>query len=177
MTAKEKLLELRKKMSARRPHFVRQDYHHRMRVEDDLWRAPKGRHSKMRQRIHGHRKRVAVGYRGPVEVRGLYRTGAAIVRIENLAQLMNLDAKNSVVIISANVGAKKRYELLKKAAEKKISVINVNAPKVIADFEAKQKAKKEAKAKPVAKPETKAAEKPKAEAKPKVEAKKEVGAK
>lgn len=156
---KEKLLELRKKASKRRPHFIRQDYHHRMRVEDDYWRSPKGRHSKMRQKIHGHRKKIAVGYRGPVEVRGLHRTGANFVRIENLAQLMNIDPKNSVVIVSSTIGAKKRYEILKAVVDKKISFANINAPKFITDFEAKQKAKKEAKAKPSTKAAPKAEEK------------------
>ena len=78
-----KLLELRKKMSTKRPKFLRQDYHHRMKVQDDLWRAPKGRHSKMKQRKRSHRASVAIGYRGPAEVRGLHKTGAIIVRIEN----------------------------------------------------------------------------------------------
>lgn len=160
---KEKLLELKKKISQRRPHFVRQDYHHRMKVEDDYWRAPKGRHSKMRQKIRSHRKKIAVGYRGPVEVRGLHRTGANIVRIENLSQLMKVNPQNSVVILSSTIGAKKRYEILKASIDKKISFVNVNASKFIADFEAKQKAKKEAK---TAKPKTEAKKEEKPAQKP-----------
>jgi large subunit ribosomal protein L32e len=149
---KEKLLELKKKMSARRPKFLRQDYHHRMKVEDDYWRSPKGRHSKMKQRKRSHRASVAVGYRGPAEVRGLHKSGAAFIRIENLQQLSAIDPKKSVVILSSKVGAAKRYQLLKAAVEKNISVVNVDTKKFIASFEAKQKAKK-------AKPETKASEK------------------
>ncbi len=167
---KEKLLELKKKMSARRPKFLRQDYHHRMKVEDDYWRSPKGRHSKMKQRKRSHRASVAVGYRGPAEVRGLHKTGAAFIRIENLQQLFAIDPKKSVVILSSKVGAAKRYQLLKAAVEKNISVVNVDAKKFIAGFEAKQKAKKakpETKSKTEIKTETKKAEK--AEIKPKLE--------
>jgi large subunit ribosomal protein L32e len=149
---KEKLLALKKKMSTRRPKFLRQDYHHRMKVEDDYWRSPKGRHSKMKQRKRGHRASVAIGYRSPAEVRGLYKTGAIFIRIENLQQLSAIDPKKSVVILSSNVGAAKRYQLLKAAIEKNISVVNIDAKKFIAGFEAKQKAKK-------AKPETKTSEK------------------
>jgi large subunit ribosomal protein L32e len=144
----KKLLEIRKKMSTRRPKFLRQDYHHRMKVEDDYWRSPKGRHSKMKQRKRSHRASVAIGYRGPAEVRGLHKSGATFIRIENMQQLPAIDPKKSVVILSSKVGAVKRYELLKKAIEKNISVVNINAKKFIADFEAKQKAKKEVKTKP-----------------------------
>jgi large subunit ribosomal protein L32e len=161
-----KLLELRKKMSKNRPKFLRQDYHHRMKVQDDLWRAPKGRHSKMRQNIHGHRAWISIGYRGPAEVRGLHKSGAEFVRIENLQQLIAVDPKKSVVILSSKVGAKKRYELLKKAVEKNIIVVNIDAKKFVADFDAKIKAKKEAKAKPLAKTAEKKTEK-----KPEVKAK------
>lgn len=154
------LLGIRKKMSSNRPKFLRQDYHHRMKVEDDYWRAPKGRHSKIKQRKRGHRASVAVGYRSPVAVRNLHKTGAMIVRIENLQQLAAIDPKKSVIILSSTVGARKKYQLLKTAAEKNIPVINVSAKKFMTDFEAKEKAK------------TKPKEEPKAEAKPKAETKK-----
>jgi len=147
----KKLLEIRKKMSTRRPKFLRQDYHHRMKVQDDYWRSPKGRHSKMKQRKRGHRASVAVGYRGPAEVRGLHKSGAVFVRVENLQQLSAIDSKKSIVILSSKVGTVKKYQLLKTIIEKNISVVNVDAKKFIADFDAKQKAKKEAKTKPSAK--------------------------
>jgi large subunit ribosomal protein L32e len=163
------LLGVRKKMSAKRPKFLRQDYHHRMKVEDDLWRAPKGRHSKMKQRKRGHRAAVAIGYRSPTEVRGLHKTGAIFIRVENLQQLAAVDPKKSIVILSSTVGARKRYQLLKASAEKNISIANINAKKFMADFEAKEKAKmkpkEEAKAevkpKTAIKPETKTETKPK----------------
>jgi len=173
------LLGVRKKMSAKRPKFLRQDYHHRMKVEDDLWRAPKGRHSKMKQRKRGHRAAVAIGYRGPAEVRGLHKTGAAIFRIENLHQITAIDPKNSVIILSSTLGARKRYQLLKTAAEKNIPVLNINAKKFMADFDAKLQAK-EAKSKPKAEAEAKPAQKPaekKTEIKPKEITPQKVGVK
>jgi large subunit ribosomal protein L32e len=172
-----RLLELRKKMAKVRPKFLRQDYHHRMKVQDDLWRAPKGRHSKMRQNIHGHRAWVEIGYRGPVEVRGLHKSGAVFVRVETMKQLSAIDPKTSIAIMSANVGARKKYDMFKLAIEKKIIFSNINPAKFIADFDAKQKAKKDAKAATKPKSEETKKEEKKTEVKPKIEHKTEVNAK
>jgi large subunit ribosomal protein L32e len=160
---KAKLLEVRKEINKRRPKFLRQNYHFRKKVEDDLWRAPKGYHSKMRQHKRSHRKIVQMGYRNPVEVRGLHKSGAKFVYIQNMAALEKFNPKEEVAILSGKVGDKKRYDLLKAAVQKKISFTNIDAAKFIANFDAKQKIKKELKA---VKPKSEAKpEKPKAEAK------------
>jgi large subunit ribosomal protein L32e len=145
-----------------------------MKVQDDYWRAPKGRHSKMRQNIHGHRAWVAIGYRSPAEVRGLHKSGAVFVRVETLKQLSAIDPKTSIAIIGANVGVRKRYAILKLAIEKKISFSNINPAKFVADFEAKQKAKKDAKTATKSTPEVAKKEEKKPEVKPKTEHKAEV---
>jgi len=153
MVDKTKLLELRKKMNVKRPKFLRQDYHHRVKVQDDVWRAPKGGQSKMRQKKRGHRASVRVGYRGPAEVRGLHRSGAKFVYVNNLSDINKIHPAHEIAILSANLGARKRHEILKLAIEKKIPFANINAEKFVTDFELKLKAKKEVKA---AKVETKA---------------------
>ena len=153
MISKTQLLEQRQKMNKKRPKFLRQDYHHRIKVSDDYWRAPMGGQSKMRQRIRGHRVRIAVGYRSPVLVRGLHRSGAKFVHIKKLTDLYVIRPNDEIAILSSNLGAKKRHEILKAALERNIKFANVNAAKFVADFEAKVKLKKETKvaaAKPVA---------------------------
>jgi len=120
----------------------------------------------MREKRIGHRAVVKVGYGSPVELRGLYMTGAELVYISNLKQLDNVKPKEQAVIVQGTLGLKKKYDILEKAAEKSISVVGINAKKFISDFEAFVKAKQDKKAarktpaevKPQAK-ETKAAEK------------------
>ena len=160
MADKIKLLELRKKMNSKRPKFLRQNYHFRQKVHDDLWRAPKGGQSKMRQKKRSHRAAVRIGYRGPEEIRGLHRSGAEFVYVNTIADVDKVHPAHQIAILGANVGTKKRYDILKVAVQKKIPFANINVEKFIADFEAKLKIRKEAKAAKVgtkaeAKPETK----------------------
>lgn len=162
-----KLLELKKKLNKRRPKFLRQDYHHRLKVHDDFWRRPKGQHSKMRRREAGKRAVVQIGYRNPAAVRGLHKSGAKFVYVQDFKTLNKINPKEEIAVLSAKLGARKKYEILKAAIEKKINFANVRAEKFITDFEAKLKAKAAPKAKPAvaeARAEQKDEAKPKAEA-------------
>ncbi len=163
MTTK-KLLTLRKEISKRRPEFVMQDHH--KRPETQLrWRKPKGMHSKMRHGVWGRPASVSVGYRGPAAVRGLHNSGLQMVRINTLSELAALDVKTQGAII-ANVGGKRKTELLTACKQKNVTVFNVKnideelkmlAGKVAARKE-KNKArtqKKQAAAKTAPKKETK----------------------
>jgi large subunit ribosomal protein L32e len=162
-----KLLQIKLEKNKRRPKFIRQDYHHRKKVQKDSWRAPKGVHSKMREHRKSRRPLVAVGYRNPVLARGLHKSGAKFAYVSNVLEMQNVNPKESVVVVNGKLGARKKYLLLKKALEKSIPVASINAKKFIEAFEAKLKAKQEAKsAKKVVekkaeekKPEAKAPEK------------------
>jgi len=158
-----KLLKIKNTLAKKRPKFLRQDYHHRMRVEDDLWRRPRGRHSKMRERRAGKRKRVEIGYRGPAEVRGLHFTGLEIVNVETLAQLSKINAKEQTAVLSGNLGDRKRYQLVKVAAEKNIKLLNIkDTSKFLASIDAKLKARKASKIEKTKKTEEKKSEEKKA---------------
>ncbi|MEM2874030.1 MAG: eL32 family ribosomal protein [Candidatus Nanoarchaeia archaeon] len=161
MTVPTELLELRQKKNKTRPKFLRQDYHHRAKIRDEVWRKPKGRHSKMRQHKRGHRASVKVGYRNPAKVRGLHKSGAEFVYVNTLADINKIHPPHQIGILSANIGNKKRYEILKAAMEKKILFVNVDAAKFISDYETKIKAKAESKS------ETKPEIKSEVEAEPK----------
>ena len=163
-----KLLEVKKQINKKRPDFIRQDYFHRSRVEYDSWRRPRGRHSKMRERRVGKRKRVDIGYRGPAEVRGLHFTGMKLINVSNYAQLIKINPKEEWAIINARLGERKKYQLVKAAAEKNIKLFNIkDASKFLSAIDAKLKAKKDAKAqKPTTQHEAKKEEKPVAEKAP-----------
>ncbi len=118
-----KLLELRKKISKKRPAFRQQDSHRRGRLHPDKWRSPKGLHSTIRKNIWGKPSMVKNGFRGPAAVRGLDRKGMTPVTLYSISALETLDPKTNSIIIG-NVGNRKRIELLKACQNKKFSILN-----------------------------------------------------
>ena len=123
----ERLLEIRRKMKARKPEFIRQDYHKKPGLKRK-WRKAKGLHSKLRLNKRGKFKKVSKGYRSPREVRGLHKTGLEEIRVDNIKQLDGLDHKKQGVIISSTAGKKNRVEILKKAKELNFKVLNIRNP-------------------------------------------------
>ncbi len=141
------LLELREKIKDMKPNFIRQDYQRRKRLGRKLkWRKPKGIHSKIRHHFKGRRKMPSPGYKSPVEVKGLHVTGLKMVRVFSAGDLNSIK-KDEGIIISKNVGIKKRLGILKKAKEMNIRVLNSNAEEAIKKIEdfISSKKKKEAK--------------------------------
>ena len=145
----EKLLEIRRKIKARKPEFIRQDYHKKPGLKRK-WRKPKGLHSKLRLNKRGKFKKVSKGYRSPREVRGLHKTGLEERRINNIKQLDALDHKKHGVIISSTTGKKNRIGILKKSKELGFNVLNIRNPEdyiknAEQEMAAKKKPKKEEK--------------------------------
>ena len=119
-----KLLELREKMRAKRPAFIRQDAH-RFKKLERKWVRPAGLHSKIRQKIAGHGLLVAPGYRGPREVRGLLRNGKEPVRVHSVKDIEKMDSTYQCAIIGKSVGVRKRLDIIAAAEKKKIGIFNV----------------------------------------------------
>jgi large subunit ribosomal protein L32e len=119
----KKLLEIRKAMKSRKPRFVRQESDRRSRLEKK-WRRPRGWQSKMRKNRKGHPARISKGYKSPVAVRGLHPNGLRTIMVNNFDSLENINAKEEGIIISSAVGLKKRIEIIKKAKEKNITILN-----------------------------------------------------
>jgi large subunit ribosomal protein L32e len=88
------------------------------------WRKPRGRQSKIRAKLKGKLKMPTVGYRAPKRLRYLHPSGFKEVLVHNVNELLKVDPKKEVVRISSKVGKKKRNEILKKAEELKIKVLN-----------------------------------------------------
>ncbi|MEM2089953.1 MAG: eL32 family ribosomal protein [Candidatus Pacearchaeota archaeon] len=107
-------------MKKRKPKFVRKDSYRisrlgKRRKKKLKWRRPKGRHSKIREKRKGYLKQPSIGYGSPK------RSHAKL--IHNLSELES--CKENEEIIIAHVGKKKRREIIKKALEKKIKILNL----------------------------------------------------
>lgn len=130
------LLELRNKIKERKPEFIRQDNPKRMKL-NDKWRKPKGIHSKIRHKFKGHRKMPSPGYKSPKKIKGMHASGLKIINVSSPQHLQNISKENEGIVVAKNVGMKKRLDILMKAKESNINVLNVNIDehiKKIQDF-------------------------------------------
>ncbi len=120
---KEKL-ELRKKISDKRPSFIRPESWRYKRLETS-WRKPKGVDNHQRkQKSRGRPGLVKVGYGGPKVSRGLHPSGFTDNLVNNLNDLNKLNPKTDGVRIAHSVGTKKRTEIIIKALDKKFKIFN-----------------------------------------------------
>lgn len=161
-----KVVKIRRKM--KKPTFKRQVSYSRVKM-NEKWRAPKGIHSKQRMHIKHKGFIPSPGYGSPKSIRGLHPCGLSEVLVSNIKQLETMDAGKECIRISATLGKKKRTELVAKAKEMKIKVLNPTkkykekakkAKKPLEKAEENKEAPKEEKPEPKeAKPEVKPEEK------------------
>lgn len=123
MVINEELLTARKKVAQRRPKFIRQESWRYDRLAEN-WRKPKGKDNKMRLQKSGMPAIVKVGYRGPRASRGLHPSGYSDNLIHNTTELAKLDPKKDAARIGHTVGKRKRIEIINKALELGIKVLN-----------------------------------------------------
>jgi large subunit ribosomal protein L32e len=88
-----------------------------------VWRKPKGRDNKMREKRRGYGAVVSVGYRHSETE----RKPTPVVR--NINELHGLQKGQDIIV--GNLGRKKKVELIKKAHEKGIVIININSKKFL----------------------------------------------
>lgn len=145
MNDRQKLLEIRRTTKRRKPIFVRQDAHKKVRIKK-TWKKPHGSQSKMRLHERGYRRCVSPGFRSPADVRGLTRQGFVQVQVNNVEQLNNIDPKTQAGMIGKTVGLKNRILIIKAALQKKIMILNYKNPeqflKIIEETLAKKKENK-----------------------------------
>jgi large subunit ribosomal protein L32e len=146
MVINKELLAVRKKVAERRPKFIRQESWRYDRLAEN-WRKPKGKDNKMRKQKSGMPAIVKVGYRGPRVARGLHPSGYTDNVVHNVAELAKLDPKKDAARLGHTIGKRKRMEIIAKATELGIKVLNAGklAPKEEKAVEPKQqkKAKKQ----------------------------------
>jgi large subunit ribosomal protein L32e len=121
-TETSSLLRTRKLLKSKKPEFVRQESWRYKRVKSS-WRKPKGIDSKMRIKKKGWPKSIQIGYRSPKKVRGFHPSGFKEIIVYNVNDLERVNSGN-VVRIGGTVGMKKKLNIIKRAKELKIQIVN-----------------------------------------------------
>ncbi|MEM5815046.1 MAG: 50S ribosomal protein L32e [Candidatus Aenigmatarchaeota archaeon] len=88
------------------------------------WRRPRGLHSKVRQKMKGKLKMPDIGYKKAEELRGIHPSGFKEILVRNLKDLEKVDPTKNVIRIASSLGKKKREEIIKKAEELNIRILN-----------------------------------------------------
>jgi len=119
----KRLLRVRRTISRRRPKFVRQESWRYVRVKEN-WRRPRGIDSKMRLKLKSRPALVSVGYGSPRKVRGLHPSGKREVLVHNVEELERINPEVEVARIAHTVGLRKRIQILERAKDLGITVLN-----------------------------------------------------
>jgi large subunit ribosomal protein L32e len=116
------MLSLRETLKGKKPEFNRQESWRYKRVKPS-WRRARGLDSKMRTKRKGWPKSVDHGYRSPKRVRGLHPSGFEEVIVHNVKDLDEITS-DQAARISHTVGRRKREDIVERAEELKIYVLN-----------------------------------------------------
>ena len=117
------LLEVRRKIKERTPKFKRFESWRYVRIHEE-WRKPKGVDNHMRLSVRGWPHLVKIGYRVPKSVRYLHPSGYRDILVQNVAELEKLAPDRDAARIAATVGLRKKIEIVKRARELGIRVLN-----------------------------------------------------
>ncbi|MFP3216766.1 MAG: 50S ribosomal protein L32e [Vulcanisaeta sp.] len=121
-----RLLKLRILMERREPRWMRMDEWRFLRIaHKESWRRPKGNDNKIRLEIKGYPKKVKIGYGKPRLVRHLHPTGFRLVIVHRPEDVDKVDPTREAIVIGRTVGLRKRVEIVKRAIERGVRVINV----------------------------------------------------
>jgi len=107
----------------RKPKFRRQEWF-RFRRLGEKWRRPRGRDSKMRVGKRGKPAMPSVGYKRPKSARGLHPSGVAEVLVSSPRDIEGIDADKQAIRIASEVGMRKREQILARAKELGIKILN-----------------------------------------------------
>lgn len=121
------LLRLRRRLKSRKPEFKRYCWDRKLKLRRKSWRKPRGLDNSMRMEYGGKwsgRKRVKVGFKSPLAVRGLHPSGYEDVLVYSPEEIEKLDPKRQAVRIASCVGLRKRLEIEKKANERGLKILN-----------------------------------------------------
>ncbi|RLE62981.1 MAG: 50S ribosomal protein L32e [Thermoprotei archaeon] len=125
LTKEEKrLLRIKESIKLKKPKFTRMNYWLLNRIDEDIWRKPRGLDNKIRLERKGFPSKVKVGYRKPRPVRGLHPSGFKEVIVHNVADLELIDPAREAIRIASTVGARKREQILERAKALGIKVLN-----------------------------------------------------
>lgn len=120
---KETLVATREKEKKKKPKFRRQESWRYRRLKE-RWRRPRGLDNKVRRKVKGWPSAPNSGYRGPRPSRGLHPSGLKEVRVFNVDDLDEVDPNLEAVRIAHTVGGRKRIEIITRAKEMGVRVLN-----------------------------------------------------
>jgi len=111
--------------------FVRTDFwrHSKLgkgRKKLQVWRRARGMHNKIRRMRKGYPVMPMIGYKSNKAESGKVQ-GLVPVLVHNVHELSKLSKHNIAII--AHVGARKKLDILKKADEMKIRILNAEEKK------------------------------------------------
>ncbi len=117
-----------KKASTKRdkPKFLRTDWHKKIRLgkgvkKNQKWHGAKGRQNKLRLGRKGRMQRPKIGWGADAKTKD-FIDGINTILVKNVK---DMDAvKKGYGVIIAKVGAKKKAEIIAKANEMKIKILN-----------------------------------------------------
>jgi large subunit ribosomal protein L32e len=118
-----KLVAKRAKEKQKKPKFLRQESWRLIRLKEN-WRKPRGLDNKVRKKVKGWPAGPESGYRGPKASRGLLPSSFTEVRVFNVDDLSEVNPKIHAVRIAHTVGTRKRMEILNRAKELGVRVLN-----------------------------------------------------
>ncbi|PIY60245.1 50S ribosomal protein L32e [Candidatus Woesearchaeota archaeon CG_4_10_14_0_8_um_filter_47_5] len=135
----KQLLEARKQLKKRKPHFIQQDAYKLGRI-DSVWKKPRGKTPRVRLKMRGQTPIISQGWRSPKAVRGLHPTGVEQVIINTPSQIALLDPKKQGALVAKNVGTKKKVEIVTAGLAKGITFLNIKDPQGFIDRIAQEQA-------------------------------------
>ncbi|MCK8518013.1 50S ribosomal protein L32e [Methanoculleus sp. 7T] len=121
MDERRKLIRVRTQHN--KPAFKRRGLHRKVKL-DDVWRRPRGLHSKQRRQFRAKGVLPRPGYGSPAAVRGMHPSGYEEVRVFSPADLAGLNPEVQAVRIAGSVGNRKRGEIQARALELGLKVLN-----------------------------------------------------
>jgi large subunit ribosomal protein L32e len=120
------------KPSVVKQKFKRSESWRYVRVKES-WRASDGIDSKMRLKRKGHPSAPSIGHRVPKKIRGLHPSGLQETPVYRVEDLEAVDPSKQAVRIGHTVGVTKRVEILEKAKEQGILVLNPGRVKLVVE--------------------------------------------
>ncbi|MFB6203215.1 MAG: 50S ribosomal protein L32e [Candidatus Nanohaloarchaea archaeon] len=102
--------------------FKREDSDKHNRV-DTNWKNPEGKHSKIRLERNGAPAKPKIGYRTEKQSRGKHPSGYEEVMVHNPDDLDEV-GEGEAARIGSTVGDRKREQIIEKADEEDIKVLN-----------------------------------------------------
>ncbi|MFX0013657.1 MAG: 50S ribosomal protein L32e [Promethearchaeota archaeon] len=124
-----RLMKIRESLKRKRPPFRRVESWRYKRVKE-RWRKARGIDSKTREKKGGWPISPTVGFRSPKKIRFQSSSGKEEVLVNSAVDLSLIDSNRQVGRIAANIGRKKREQIIMEAELHNIQILNPISAKI-----------------------------------------------